>query len=633
MKFIIRFIFLFLISIGFFYVGFSIYLYFLIPSKFHYSMDENKFPLKFYKKEFVFKVGWVTSPKKRSNHFLNFPLKKSKGTVRIGTFGDSYTYGAEVDKSESYPAQLQEIFDKFQSTPRIEVLNFGVNGHGFQMNFLFWQEYAKKYDIDYILFGPYGFQPNRDTTFTAPFNNINILPLHPTGRFILIKNDLLFINLPGRKLLERYRNYYSLFPSWKVLRYDRQFFNLWRKSYFPYLKQDVKNPFYYSDLTEEEESVKINSILLKRIREKHPKKILLFLIKRWVYDLYKHIKPPYNLNYLTAFENNSFLYERYSHQSSLGNELLSQIYFKALTGKTKFSLKMFHCRKNPSLQLLSFEKQLSLKKYDKARKTPLKKVEFLHNDLQIGEMVLNRRGHRGEEYRKIHLSVLKTAKSFIGFFNSDDFFAKALYYPLPFQPKTDNERKIYIDFGGKKILLGLAVPIDAEHLIFGFQASYIAGKMDPIFLRDPTINSKFRDYIFGRQQRYHSYLYLRKLINELQIPLKFKKSISAVKKASLWINNYKIADLKSERKYGLDDIWSFKWHKLQNTETLAIIGPGHHIRHENLPKQLNLSLRYTTKENKTTKSFIPYWSCEKEKVPITLNLPDLHFIYSAEKYF
>ena len=624
---VLRFTIFSVTAIVIFLIGFHIYSHYSITSKVYYTMDKQKFPLSQYSKEFIFKAGRVEDFRKRANYFLSFSLKKPKGTIRIGTFGDSYTYGAEVDKSESYPAQLQEIFDKFQSTPRIEVLNFGVNGHGFQMNFLFWQEYAKKYDIDYILFGPYGFQPSRDTTFTAPWNNITTFAFHPNGRFILEKNKFLeFINIRGHDFLERYRNYYSLFPSWKVLRYDKQFFDLWRKSYFPYLKQDVKNPFYYSDLTEEEESVKINSILLKRIREKHPKKILLFLIKRWVYDLYKHIKPPYNLNYLTAFENNSFLYERYSHQSSLGNELLSQIYFKALTGKTDFSLKMFRCKKSFSSQSQSSKKRIFPNRSDKIREKAIKKVGVFHNDLQIGEMVLNRRDHWQHEILK--LSILKTAKSFIGFFNSDDFFAKALYYPLPFQPKTDNERKIYIDFGGKKILLGLAVPIDAEHLIFGFQASYIAGKMDPIFLRDPTINSKFRDYIFGRQQRYHSYLYLRKLINELQIPLKFKKSISAVKKASLWINNYKIADLKSERKYGLDDIWSFKWHKLQNTETLAIIGPGHHIRHENLPKQLNLSLRYTTKENKTTKSFIPYWSCEKEKVPIALKLSNLHSIYN-----
>ena len=612
--------------VAIFLTSFHIYSCHSISSKVYYTMDKQKFPLSQYSKEFIFEVGRVEDFRKRTNYFLNFPLKKSKGTVRIGTFGDSLTYGAEVNKGESYPAQLQEIFDKSQitTTPKIEVLNFGVNGHGFQMNFLFWKEYAEKYNIDYILFGPYGFQPSRDTTFTAPWNNITTFAFHPNGRFILEKNNFLeFINIRGHSFLERYRNYYSLFPSWKVLRYDRQFFDLWRKSYFPYLKKDLKNPFYYSDLTEREESLIINTILLNRIKGNHPKKILFFLTKKWIYDLYKHIKPSFNLNYLTAFENNSFLYERYSHQSSLGNELLSQTYFKALTGKTDFSLKMFYCRHFISSQPLFFTKQLPLKRYSKVRKKPLKTVEIFHNDLKIGEMVLNRRDHWRHE--KIKLSIFKTAKSFIGFFNSKDFFAKALYYPLPFQPKTDDERKIYIDFGGKKIPLGSAVPIDTEHLIFGFQANYIAGRMDPVFLRDPTLNLKFHDYIFGRGQRYHSYLYLGQLINKLQIP--FKKPISTVKKVSLWLNNYKIADLKSERKYGLNDIWSFKWHKLKNTETLAIIGPGHHLRHKHLPEKLNLSLRYTNKEDETANSPIPNWFCEKKRVPVNLKLPGLHFIH------
>ena len=160
----------------------------------------------------------------------------------------------------------------------------------------------------------------------------------PHGRFILEDNSLKFINVQGQNFLERFRNYYNLLPSWKVLKYDRDFLNFWRRSYFSfYGKFRIKNPFYYNNLSEKEESVKINTLLLDKIRKQHPGKTLCLLGYERIYKLYKDIKEvqeQYNLNYLSIFlDNKNFLYERYDHKSSLGNELWASVYFKALTGK------------------------------------------------------------------------------------------------------------------------------------------------------------------------------------------------------------------------------------------------------------------------------------------------------------
>ena len=241
-------------------------------------MDESRFPLSQYNKEYLFKMGRVEDSRKRKNYFLQFSQNKKRGVIRIGTFGDSYTYGDDVDKGWSYPSQLQMIFDEYLPDKKIEVLNFGMGGHGLQQSFLIWKEYAKKYDVDYILLGPEGAQPDRDPSFTPPWNNKYYLK-PPRGRYILTENNSLnFINIHGDSFLERYKNYYTLNPSWLILKYDKYFFDLWKRIYFPFLKIEFKNPFYYSDLHTEEEVAIINRILLKQMAKNHHKKILFFSI-------------------------------------------------------------------------------------------------------------------------------------------------------------------------------------------------------------------------------------------------------------------------------------------------------------------------------------------------------------------
>src|SRR5262245_41089597 len=54
------------------------------------------------------RVGWVWTDK--ASCFAHFETEKPPGVVRIGCFGGSFPYGADVDAESDYPAALQQIF-------------------------------------------------------------------------------------------------------------------------------------------------------------------------------------------------------------------------------------------------------------------------------------------------------------------------------------------------------------------------------------------------------------------------------------------------------------------------------------------------------------------------------------------
>ena len=241
-------------------------------------------------------------------------------------------------------------------------------------------------------------------------------------------------------------------------------------------------------------------------------------------------------------------------------------------------------------------------------------MEVFYNNFQVGEMILNRADYFRDHWPLRQSSVLKKAKSFIGFFSSNGFFTEAIYYPLPFQPKTDNERKIYLGYRKRKILLGSAAPLDPGGLLFGFQADYIDDKM-LVARGSPDFDSLY----------YRSYLYPQKLMNELYL----KRQNLIREKLSLWINDYKAADLKliKIKKNRKSEVLKLQIVPSKNIdETLIFIGPGHRLRSHELPEKLNFSLKYTTTENQVINSPLPGWFCEKRKIPVTLKLPKLNFI-------
>ena len=63
-------------------------------------------------------VGWVSTDKVSS--WVNYEPEKSPGTIRIGCFGGSETYGAEVGDANDFPTYLQATF--------LETSNFIYDG-------------------------------------------------------------------------------------------------------------------------------------------------------------------------------------------------------------------------------------------------------------------------------------------------------------------------------------------------------------------------------------------------------------------------------------------------------------------------------------------------------------------------
>jgi hypothetical protein len=85
-------------------------------------------------KKFLSNLGYLKAERKSS--FTNFTKNKKQGVIRIGCFGDSFTYGDETKDGYEYPALLKNIF-KEQGFSNIEVINIRKkNNEFFQTNII-----------------------------------------------------------------------------------------------------------------------------------------------------------------------------------------------------------------------------------------------------------------------------------------------------------------------------------------------------------------------------------------------------------------------------------------------------------------------------------------------------------------
>lgn len=83
-----------------------------------------------------------------------FPRIKPVGSLRVAAIGDSITYGFGVKSEESWPKQLEKMFDEQRyHTPnlRTEVLNFGVPGYSIAEEAAVLEYKALAFDIDAVV--------------------------------------------------------------------------------------------------------------------------------------------------------------------------------------------------------------------------------------------------------------------------------------------------------------------------------------------------------------------------------------------------------------------------------------------------------------------------------------------------
>ena len=564
----------------FLFVGFYSYYLYKYPKPF----DRN-YLFTYYPKDLVIqKGGLLKKPITRIQHFKNFPFEKDRGTIRIGAFGDSYTYGAEVESYGSYPYQLQKLFMEKYPDLKVEVLNFGISGDSFQGQFFLWEMYRKKYQLDYILFGPKGFQSIRDSSFEYHKS------LYPKSRFVLNKEGLKQVSIKGESLEEKYKNYYSLIPSSTALYYDRRPFQMLERL-LPVLKEKLSNPWYYTKFSEREEISQINKILLNRIRKEYDQKILMFLYEYLSRD-YRDVKKIYNLNII--LERRSVFYRIFSHHSILGNESISRIYFNALMGNKSFSLPFIKCyfvknnknsKKTFSLDMSSVQ---SIKLTDKIR--------------ALAELKKNSRNHY--HYQNFyHQNKIGSDEVFISFFNTDRFLSAPIF---KIKSQLVEEKEIYLKFKNAELFaLGPLRALDSHNRFFYFSADYIKERSD-----DPS-------YYMVQFLSYKMPFRLRKKLKNIDYPVDLL--IGEDKIAQIYLYTiYKKRGKEEKKIFYLVPNKGYEESFLMMGESLSFIS------HDDIEDQFSPYIEYNLKGGSKIKSLIPDWKCRKEKEPIRLNLPNFH---------
>jgi hypothetical protein len=76
-----------------------------------------------------------------------YSYEKPPGVTRIVVLGDSFTFGEDVDDSETYSRQLETML------PGVEVLNLGVHGYGHDQMLVYLREEGLRYKPDVVLLG------------------------------------------------------------------------------------------------------------------------------------------------------------------------------------------------------------------------------------------------------------------------------------------------------------------------------------------------------------------------------------------------------------------------------------------------------------------------------------------------
>jgi hypothetical protein len=206
----------------------------------------------------IWRLGYFLSGKQSS--FVHFSPAKPPGTIRVGAFGDSFTYGQEVDEVSDFPDRLQELLAPILND--VQVINFGNSGHGFGQSYIMWNEVGRKFDLDYIVLGPATFFPDRDTRFNRFYQGEPDV-LH--SRFIIDGDKVRQIDPIGTTQAERFRNYVSFFTPWPYVRYDRN-----DPAFLAALLPEGRtlgNPFYYDRRSEESEAIEIYHRLIERMAQ------------------------------------------------------------------------------------------------------------------------------------------------------------------------------------------------------------------------------------------------------------------------------------------------------------------------------------------------------------------------------
>jgi hypothetical protein len=180
-----------------------------------------------------------TADRRPASSYLNFDLEKPAGVTRIGVFGCSYVFGSEVPEGADFPSWLA---GKFPADARVQVINFGVGGHGTHQAYEMMLRVGSRYALDVAVLNFLDFHRARDSSFVGARRRYG--PLH--ARYVLSEGELQRVPVVGATRLDAAQRYFSLLPPWRYWRYDARATPLLR-SLVPGGRELAANPFYYAD--------------------------------------------------------------------------------------------------------------------------------------------------------------------------------------------------------------------------------------------------------------------------------------------------------------------------------------------------------------------------------------------------
>ena len=244
------------------------------PNAEAYQRQWDNLGEKFLTKQQYNRLGRINM--RAQSNFVSIPMKKEPGTIRIGCFGDSYTLGKEVEDEFTFPAFLQKLFA--ETNQKVEVINFGNNWYGFQQAIMMYDYIGKRYDLDYVIFGPEGFFAHRETQFNHAGK---YEPGYIHARYVLDGESTRLVDPVGDNFEDRFHAYFRFVTPWKYLRFDRVMPSLLR-ALLP-AGRKIENPFYYHKESAFEEGLEILRRLFVRLNK--DVKVIVFNGKKEVVDV------------------------------------------------------------------------------------------------------------------------------------------------------------------------------------------------------------------------------------------------------------------------------------------------------------------------------------------------------------
>jgi hypothetical protein len=158
-------------------------------------------------------LGWTIRPNGKSDDGLyhansagfranrEYALRAPAGVLRVASFGDSFTHGAEVGNRETWEHLLES------HAPHLEVLNFGVDAYGVDQAFLRYRKEGSRFAPDVVLIGLLIENINRSVSVYRPAYYHRTRGISVKPRFRVAEDGRLeLIPLPVRsreELMER----------------------------------------------------------------------------------------------------------------------------------------------------------------------------------------------------------------------------------------------------------------------------------------------------------------------------------------------------------------------------------------------------------------------------------------------